>query len=144
MLRRLFKPGTLGGILFVVAALLLLSGCATQQVVVEKEYLAVTPEDHMLVNCAVDPPPLKKLYIAPISVQKLTIAQAGKDPQLAALMQEVEKLSHREQLMTAYSLQQLKNIQACNVRLQALRDWKVKAKETVRVGAPPALTSAKE
>ena len=85
--------------------LLLLVGCATDPVVSYKT-LVVAPNDSLLVNAYIPPPPSKDEYMA----------ASPRD---------------REGLLVKHSMQLMKSLEAVNIRFKELREWKLKSLEAV-------------
>lgn len=133
MLHRIFTAARVDFAVFItsILVLLMLSGCANQPVVVPSDYKAVTPEDHLIVDCEIAAPPAKNLYLTPVAKQDFTIALADKDPAVALLTRALDNASRQEKMLILYSSQLIQNLQACNVRLKGLRDWKTKTEKAV-------------
>ena len=102
-----------------ICALGLLVGCGPTMPVVSYKTKVVAPEDNLLRDCFVRPPPSREAY-----------KNAGVN---ATREQAAEQ---REKLLFDYSGAQLKDTAGCNVRWQELRKWKkeqiemIKASET--------------
>jgi hypothetical protein len=92
-------------LLLLISTALLLVGCATESTIVYR-YKATVPPDDILVDCAVTPPPNKKVYLDSNDKEK-------------------EKLLS-ETLVNVY-----KDIHICNSRFNTIREWKANAKTIV-------------
>lgn len=108
----------------VVAAVMLVSGCATDpKVVVDTKHVLVAPEDALIVDCTITPPPAKADYMAQVPA-------AGLD-EIAKLQAEIKTLSERERKALQWGSDQTANLVRCNTRLQGVRDFKVKSKREI-------------
>jgi len=85
-------------LLCVAAATLLLAGC-TPTVVTEYKYIAALPRDEWLLDCVITPPPAPTTYLG-------------------------KTWEGKEELLTKLNNSQVRNLQACNVEKQELRQWK--------------------
>ena len=92
---------TITKVLFVIFAVLLLSGCANVEYRVQYKTKIVMPADDLLVDCNKSEPPNKDEYIK-------------------------SNMSDREKALFNYSFKQTDNIQKCNLRWKSLRELKSK------------------
>lgn len=97
-------------LLFALLVCVVMTGCITTKTIVEKEYVLVTPEDHLLAPCESVAPPEKEQYLQLSEKDKelaLTYRSAGQDGQIAE----------------------------CNSRFKGLRQWK---SDMLKIYKPPA------
>ena len=113
----------------ILSALLLavfITGCSTPQTIVKVEHVLVAPADNLLVDCDIEPPPVKadylKAYDSTVSTEKLTIAN---DVALTQYNKALHQASYREQQLTTVSMKNYRNAGICNARWKALRQWKL-------------------
>jgi hypothetical protein len=107
--------------LLVLIGAVLVSGCETMPTkVVDTKHVLVAPEDALIVNCEVTPPPVKDDYLAKVPA-------AGPD-EISKLQAEIKTLSERERKALKWGTDQTTNLLRCNTRLQGVRDFKAKSK----------------
>lgn len=90
----------------------------------EIKYIAVTPDDSLLQDCAIEPPPAKSVYLANYGTRIGT-------SEVDMVLNELANLREREGLLIRLNTKQVSNLQSCNVKLQKLREWKQKIKTEV-------------
>ena len=120
--------------LFLLAFSFLLTACGTTDPVVIRDTKLVAPEDAMLVNCPIEVPPTRDEYLrAAPSVNAEPDYCAAPDTQvckdMTLLRQTVANLSRREKLLMDYLKKQMLTGVTCNVRMEALRNWKIEQKK---------------
>jgi uncharacterized protein YcfL len=81
-----------------------LTGCLTNPERVVYKTQVIAPEDALLLDCDVEPPPEREAY------------------------KKSDNMG-REKLLVDHSHKQLKNVSACNVRFGEIRTWKKKQLE---------------
>lgn len=91
--------------LIIVIIALFMVAC-TPATTVRYMYKPVTPEDHLILDCQITPPPDKEEYLVATDKQK-------------------------ELLLSNTLATQYKYTKECNVRLKNLREWKVNIKDVV-------------
>lgn len=127
-------------LLLLVWAFLFLSGCATAPAPdVHIEHVLVAPQDNLMVDCDVTPPPTKAEYMTgfkhtiPLVTAAPTMPQRSELPydNISYVTQYVQTLAkkaeERERLQTNLNLKNYQNLDACNKRWKALREWKANA-----------------
>jgi hypothetical protein len=92
---------------FILVLLLTLvtTGCSWDKQLVIKNVL-VTPDDSMLVECSVTPPPNRETYIS-------------------------SDMKGRESLLVKYSSSLMKDCFSCNEKIKALQTWKKESLQAV-------------
>lgn len=122
--------------LLAVMAILLLSAssCSTTTTVVK--WKLVAPEDSLLLDCPIDPPPTSEDYMR--SAPKVA---DGASPDETKLKQELADLQRREGLLHQYLRAQMLTSVTCNVQREELRNWKKKQQEIYKAPAESSSSS---
>lgn len=89
-------------LLLVILAGLILSGCATTQPepIVKYKTIVIAPEDALLVDCKIEPPPVIDDYL------------------------KLPEWTMKEGVLVDMSQKQIGNLNDCNIRMKNLRAWK--------------------
>lgn len=111
-------------LLFVLFSMVLMGCNTTPQLPPETKYVAVLPDDNLLVDCDIETPPSKSVYLANYGTNFGT-------SETAKLLNELANMREREAMLIRMNDRQIKNIQVCNARFKQLRFWKVQAKDKI-------------
>jgi len=98
----------------------MLAACQTPQPLPpEVRFIAVTPDDSLLQDCDIEPPPAKSVYLANYGTRIGT-------SEIDVALNEIANLREREGLLIRVNTKQVTNLQSCNVKFKKLREWKAK------------------
>jgi hypothetical protein len=109
-----------------------MTACATHQpdpVVITKN-VVIAPADNLLVDCDVAPPPAKAAYVKTAGgINPNQTLQKDDAYYLTQYANTIKVLQERERLLTEHALKQFQNLDTCNKRWKALREWKTTAQQ---------------
>lgn len=111
------------------------TGCAThpEPVVITKN-VVIAPADNLLVNCDVTAPPAKSAYLKTSDgINPNQTLQKDDAFYLAEYAKTIQTLQERERLLTEHALKQYQNLDTCNKRWKALREWKTTAQQQLSI-----------
>jgi hypothetical protein len=133
---QLFQLFYLRGVVLVAsgATAMMLAGCDTlpKAPTVITQHIVVAPADNLLVNCEVTPPPAKATYVAATPGINPNISLQKDSAYYQALyVKKIKELEAREGQLSDLAMHQYQNLDACNKRLQQLREWKVTATQAL-------------
>lgn len=127
-------------IAFALMLVCMMVGCGTPQRVVKIEHVLVAPEDNLMVDCDIAPPPAKADYLKDYTVGAVVPAPAvpkGEQYYLAQYARGLKNAEERERMLADANLKNIKNLDVCNQRWAKLRKWKVDAKKELEVKEKP-------
>lgn len=126
---------TMRNLFFCLFLAMLVSGCGVFKPAPEirYEHIVVAPQDNLLVDCDVEAPPVKSLYLSGITLQ-MEAPPAPPDAlvyqsefHLQQYVMALRNAGRRETLLTDLANAQYKNVDVCNQRWAKLREWKAAA-----------------
>lgn len=120
-----------------LVALAVLVGCAAPQPLVKINHLLIAPDDVLLVDCDIDPPPSKGQYLQDYAIG-VTSAKLAYDEhfhltQYARALQGAQK---REAALTQVMMRNYGHQDACNRRWKKLREWKAAVVKGLDIDKP--------
>lgn len=120
---------------------LFLGGCSVlkPQPEVRIQHVLVAPQDNLLVDCDIAPPPTKSDYLGMVKADSPFALHTPGMPHSEGLPYDnisyvaqyvaavAKKAEERERLQTNLNLKNYQNLDACNKRWLKLREWKANA-----------------
>lgn len=120
--------------------ILTLTGCCTPQSIVKIEHVLVAPDDNLLVDCDIEAPPSKDLYLKDYSIGTVMAKPAlaySDDVYLSQYTRALKNAEGREAALTKVMLRNYSNQDVCNRRLKKLREWKAASVKALSTDKPP-------